>query len=140
MFQLRSGRLQRETSGVDRSQAAMVFEAFDLVKEISQTCGRSATVRPKRTLDRRMVTAAKPVYSAWFSTKRRKNGKHTTHWNRSTPELLHRLCPAGERKELPDRVEVGAVAEICGQAATQRRPQLGAVPSQGSVAGGTHEG
>jgi len=37
MFQLRSGRLQRET----------VLEAFDLVKEISQTCGRSATVRPK---------------------------------------------------------------------------------------------
>ena len=47
MFQLRSGRLQRETSGVDRSQAAMFFEAFDLVKEISQTCGRSATVRPE---------------------------------------------------------------------------------------------
>jgi hypothetical protein len=81
MFQLRSGRLQRETSGVDRSQAAMLFEAIDLVKEISQTCGRSATVRPKRTLDRRMVTAAKPVYSAWFSTKRRRNGNDTTHWN-----------------------------------------------------------
>jgi hypothetical protein len=27
MFQLRSGRLQRETSGVDRSQAAIFFEA-----------------------------------------------------------------------------------------------------------------
>jgi hypothetical protein len=72
MFQLRSGRLQRGTSGVDRSQAAFASEAFDLVKEISQTCGRSATVRPERTLNRRMVTAAKPVYSAWFSTKRRR--------------------------------------------------------------------
>ena len=37
---------------------------MDLVKEISQTCDRSATVRPLRTLNRRMVTAAKPVYSA----------------------------------------------------------------------------
>jgi len=45
MFQLCSGRLQRETSGVDRSQAVHVSEAIDLVKEISQTCGRSATVR-----------------------------------------------------------------------------------------------
>jgi hypothetical protein len=72
MFQLRSGRLQRGTSGVDRSQAAFASEAFDLVKEISQTCGRSTTVRPERTLNRRMVTAAKPVYSAWFSTKRRR--------------------------------------------------------------------
>jgi len=52
MFQLRSGRLQRETSGVDRSQAVISFEASDLVKEISQTCGRSATVRPEWTLDR----------------------------------------------------------------------------------------
>jgi hypothetical protein len=34
MFQLRSGRLQRKTSGVDKSQAAIGFEAFDLVKEI----------------------------------------------------------------------------------------------------------
>ena len=57
---------KRATSfGVDRSQAAFLFEAFDLVKEIGQTCDRSATVRPgNRTLNRRMVTAAKPVYSA----------------------------------------------------------------------------
>jgi hypothetical protein len=76
MFQLRSGRLQRETSGVDRSHAVLFFEAFDLVKEISQTCGRSATVRPERTLNKRMVTAAKPVYAAWFSTK----GSVATSW------------------------------------------------------------
>jgi hypothetical protein len=56
---------KRATSfGVDRSQAACRFEAFDLVKEIGQTCDRSATVRPaRRTLNRRMVTAAEPVYS-----------------------------------------------------------------------------
>ena len=37
---------ERGFLGVDRSQAALVFEAYDLVKEIGQTCGRSATVRP----------------------------------------------------------------------------------------------
>ena len=60
---------ERATSfGVDRSQAACLFEAFDLVKEIGQTCDRSATVRPaRRTLNRRMVTAAEPVYSTCSS-------------------------------------------------------------------------
>jgi hypothetical protein len=42
---------KRATSfGVDRSQAASFVEAFDLVKEIGQTCDRSATVRPARDL------------------------------------------------------------------------------------------
>ena len=61
---------KRATSiGVDRSQAACLFEAFDLVKEIGQTCDRSATVRPaSRTLNRRMVTAAEHVYSTWQFT------------------------------------------------------------------------
>ena len=60
---------ERATSfGVDRSQAASWFEAFDLVKEIGQTCDRSATVRPAcRTLNRRMVTAVEPVYSTCSS-------------------------------------------------------------------------
>ena len=41
-----------------------VMRRSDLVKEIGQTCDRSATVRPAcRTLNRRMVTAAEPVYS-----------------------------------------------------------------------------
>jgi hypothetical protein len=50
--------------GVDRSQAAYSFEAFDLIKEIRETCDGSASVRPAyRTLNRRMVTAAEPVNS-----------------------------------------------------------------------------
>src|SRR5512140_662632 len=118
MIRLGRDKLRKRTIsfGVDRSQAALLSEAFDLVKEISQTCDRSATVRPQRTLDRRMVTAAKPVYSAWFSTERRRNGNDTTYWNRLAPELLHGMHPAGERKELRNRVEAGAVAEVRGQA------------------------
>jgi len=74
--QLRSGRLQSESSGVDRSQAAMLSEAIDLVKEISQTCGRSATVRPERTLDRRMVTAAKRSLLRLVLNQEEKEWKH----------------------------------------------------------------
>jgi hypothetical protein len=67
MIRLRRDKLRKRATsfGVDRSQAAFLCEAFDLVKEIGQTCDRSATVRPAcRTLNRRMVTAAEPVYSA----------------------------------------------------------------------------
>ena len=71
---------KRATSfGVDRSQAAFFFEAFDLVKEIGQTCDWSATVRPaSRTLNRRMVTAAEPVYST-CSFKIRRSMKDQRH-------------------------------------------------------------
>ncbi len=47
MFRLERGISSgKRFPGVDRSQAAFKCEAFDLVKEIGQTCDRSATVRP----------------------------------------------------------------------------------------------
>ena len=91
---------KRATSiGVDRSQAACVFEAFDLVKEISQTCDRSATVRPGcRTSNRRMVTAVEPVYSACSSHSQEEYASATTHRNRpARGDLLHRYL-YGERR------------------------------------------
>src|SRR5215472_5212795 len=89
---------KRATSfGVDRSQAACLFEAFDLVKEIGQTCDRSATVRPAgRTLNRRMVTAAEPVYSTCSSQRQEDYGNGKTHWNRPAPQSVHVLHAAGE--------------------------------------------
>jgi hypothetical protein len=43
-----------------------LFEAFDLVKEIGQTCDRSATVRPAcRTLNRRMVIIYRTPKNNW---------------------------------------------------------------------------
>ena len=55
------GRLRKGTSGVDRSQAALFGWGSDPVKEIGQTCDRSATVRPAdRPLNRRMVTPQSP--------------------------------------------------------------------------------
>ena len=42
----------------------ILLRQCDLVKEIGQTCGRSATMRPeKATSHRSLVTAAKHVYS-----------------------------------------------------------------------------
>src|ERR1700758_4595983 len=91
---------ERATSfGVDRSQAVSFFEAFDLVKEIGQTCDRSATVRPaSRTLNRRMVTAAEPVYSTCSSQQEEyENG--TTHRHRLAPRQIHLLRALGEWPE-----------------------------------------
>jgi len=52
MIRLRRDKLRKRATsfGVDRSQAAFLCEAVDLVKEIGQTCDRSATVRPVRDL------------------------------------------------------------------------------------------
>jgi hypothetical protein len=99
---------KRATSfGVDRSKAACSFEAFDLVKEIGQTCDRSATVRPAcRTLNRRMVTAAEPVYSTCIS---RQEGYEnaTTHRYRSASQQFHLLPAIGKWAELFERLEAG---------------------------------
>ena len=85
MSRLGRDKLRRRATsfGVDRSQAAWFVEAFDLVKEIGQTCDRSATVRPAcRTLNRRMVTAAEPVYSTCSSEQQEEYASATTHRNR----------------------------------------------------------
>src|SRR6185295_13201364 len=115
MFRLGRYRLrERATSfGVDRSQAASLFEAIDLVKEIGQTCDRSATVRPAcRTLNRRMVTAAEPVYSTCSSRRQEEYGNATTHWNRPAPQQVHVLRATGERPELFDRLETGGFGAV----------------------------
>src|SRR2546422_2007691 len=105
---------ERATSfGVDRSQAASLFEALDLVKEIGQTCDRSATVRPAcRTLNRRMVTAAEPVYSTCSSENEEEYGNTTTHRHRPAPQPVHLLRALGERPELFDGLEVGGSAAV----------------------------
>src|SRR5512132_2186624 len=108
MFRLGRYRLRKRATsfGVDRSQAARLFEAFDLVKEIGQTCDRSATVRPaRRTLNRRMVTAAEPVYSTCSLSRQEEYASATTHRNRPAPQPVHVLRAIGERTELFDGVE-----------------------------------
>ena|SRR4029077_9157866 len=104
---------KRATSfGVDRSQAGLFFEAFDLVKEIGQTCDRSATVRPGyRTLNRRMVTAAEPVYST-CSARQEEYGNATTHRNRPAPQPVHVLRAIRQWTELFDGMETGGSAAV----------------------------
>jgi hypothetical protein len=55
MIRLGRDKLRKRATSfrVDRSQAACVFEAFDLVKGIGQTSDWSAILRPaRRTLNR----------------------------------------------------------------------------------------
>jgi hypothetical protein len=57
------GRLRKETSGVDRSQAVSRWWGSDPVEEIGQTCGLNVIMRRRATSHRSVVTAAKLVYS-----------------------------------------------------------------------------
>ena len=45
------GRLRKETSGVDRSQAVSLCWGFDPVKEIGQTCGLNVIMRRASDLE-----------------------------------------------------------------------------------------
>src|ERR1043165_2167620 len=66
MFRLGRDKLREKRFSRSRQVTGCIglMRHSDLVKEIGQTCDRSATVRPAcRTLNRRMVTAAEPVYS-----------------------------------------------------------------------------
>src|SRR5229473_7899482 len=106
------GRLREGTSGVDRSQAACVFEANDLVKEIGQTCGLNVIMRRLATSHRSVVTAAKLVYSAWkFTPPGERNGK-AIYRNRLAPQPLHLLHPLGERADVFDGVGAGGCGEV----------------------------
>src|SRR5690349_22778796 len=114
MIRLRRDKLRKRATsfGVDRSQAVLFVEAFDLVKEIGQTCDRSATVRPAcRTLNRRMVTAADSVYST-CSSRQEEYENRKTHRHRSASQPVHLLRAVGERPELFDGLEVGGPAAV----------------------------
>src|SRR5260370_36044939 len=63
------GKLREETSGVDRSQAGSFWWGLDPVKEIGQTCGLNVIMRGEANSNRRVVTAAKLVYTTWKMTQ-----------------------------------------------------------------------
>src|SRR5215467_164380 len=120
------GSERRDFLGVDRSQTACSFETFDLVKEIGQTCDRSASVRPaRRTLNRRMVTAAEPVYSTCSSQPQEEYASAKTHRNRTAPQPVHVLRAIGEWTELFDGLEIGGLAAVREEAAAERRGRRG---------------
>ena len=74
MFRLGRDKLREKRFSRSRQVTGWIefLRRCDLVMEIGQTCDRSATVRPAcRTLNRRMVTAAEPVYSTCSSKPHR---------------------------------------------------------------------
>jgi len=118
----------------------------DLVKEIGQTCDWSATVRPAcRTLNRRMVTAAEPVYST-CSSQQEEYENATTHRHRPAPQPVHVLRAIGEWPELFDGLEAGGPAAVHQEAAAERRDRRGGhrehavIPRRGGAACGASGG
>src|SRR5713226_6398608 len=96
------GRLRERTSAVDRSQAACVFEANDLVKEIGQTCGLNVIMRRRATSNRSVVTAAKLVYSTWKLTPPGERNEKAIYRNRLASQPVHLLHLIGERADVRD--------------------------------------
>ena len=106
------GRLRRETSGVDRSQAGCCLWGFDPEKEIGQTCGLNVIVRRMATSDRSVVTAAKLVYSTWKITQPGERNGKAIYRNRSAPQPVYVLHTVGEREDVLDGVGAGMLPEV----------------------------
>src|SRR5579864_8892341 len=65
-----------------------------------------------------MVTAEKQTSTPLGSQEhRRKHGNQALHRNRFTPELLHRMRPAGERKRVFEGMATGGLSEVHGEVA-----------------------
>src|SRR5436305_9660680 len=114
MFRLGRDKLREKRFSWSRQVTGCIVLVwhFDFVKEIGQTCDRSATVRPAcRTLNRRMVTAAEPVYST-CSSRQEEHENRKTHRYRSASQPVHLLCAVGERPELFDGLEIGGSAAV----------------------------
>src|SRR5215470_17243928 len=128
MIRLGRDKLREERFSRSRQVTGCIdcLRHCDLVKEIGQTCDRSATVRPaSRILNRRMVTAAEPVYSTCSSTNQEEYAITTTHWNRPAPQPVHVLRAIGEWTELFNGLETGGPAALCEEAAAERRDRRG---------------
>src|SRR5436305_4816935 len=136
------GRLRKEASGVDRSQAGLFRWGRDPVKEISQTCGLDVIMRRGATSDRSVVTAAKLVYSTWkFRQPGERNGK-TIYRDRLASQPVHLLHAVGKRADVCDRVGAGGSVAVREEAAGDGRGGGGdhvqhtVVSRRGGAAGG----
>src|SRR3990172_3726525 len=117
MLRSAGGKLRKGTSGVDRSQAACVFEATRPREgDGSDLWLKRHRKAREETLDRRMVTAAEHVYSTWESANHRRRDAKTTHRDRPAPQSIYLLRAIGKRQELPEHLEAGGPARVCEEA------------------------
>src|SRR2546423_2138533 len=101
------GRLRKGTSGVGRSQAALIVWGMGSRQGDWSDLWLDVIMRRKATSDRSVVTAAKLVYSTWkFTQPGERNGK-AIHRNRSAPQPVYLLHTIGEREDVVDGVGVG---------------------------------
>jgi hypothetical protein len=121
-YPLIGGRLREGTSGVDRPQAA--FECWGIGPregDWSDLC-LDVIVRRRATSDRRMVTAAKYVYSTWqFHSQPGEKHGEALYRNRSASQRVHLLPAIRKRQKLLKPVAAGRSAALCEEVAGQRR-------------------
>src|SRR5947209_19741379 len=97
---MNGGKLRKETSGVDRSQAVSACWGPDPVKEIGQTCGLNVIMRRLATSHRSVVTAAKLVYSTWKITPPGERHGKAIYRNRIASQPVHLLHSIVNREEV----------------------------------------
>jgi transposase len=116
------GRLREGTSGVDRLQAASCFWDIRSRQGDWSDLWLDVIMRRTATSDRRMVTAAKYVYSTWqFNPRPGERHGETLYRNRSAPQPVHLLRAIGKLQELSKPVGSGGSAAICEEVAARRR-------------------
>src|ERR1700746_3582163 len=106
------GRLRKETSGVDRSQAGSFWWGLDPVKEIGQTCGLNVIMGRLATSHRSVVTAAKLVCSTWKITQPGERNGKAIYRDRLASQPVYLLHSIGEREDVRDRVGAGEFGAV----------------------------
>src|SRR3954462_6278131 len=116
------GKLRNRTSGVDRSQAALLIWGDRPREGDWSDLWLDVIMRRVATSDRRMVTAEEWVYSTW-QFKRQPGERHgkTIYRNRPAPQPVHLLRAPAERAHLLKRMEPEGAGEIREEAAADRR-------------------
>src|SRR5688572_8400778 len=101
------GKLRKRSSGVDRSQAAFLSWGEGPRKGDWSDLWLDVIMRRLATSDRRMVTAAKWVYSTWQFERQPGEKRHgvTIYWDRPRRQPVQLLPALAERTYLPERME-----------------------------------
>jgi hypothetical protein len=121
-YPLIGGRLRERTSGVGRPQAAFACWGIGPRKGDWSDLGLDVIVRRRATSNRRMVTAAKYVYSTWqFHSQPGEKHGEALYRDRSASQRVHVLPAIGKRQKLLKPVAAGRSAALCEEVAGQRR-------------------
>src|SRR5437868_68366 len=119
------GRLREGTSGVDRSQAASCFWDIRSRQGDWSDLWLDVIMRRTATSDRRMVTAAKWVYSVWQFQKPGGIDGEALLGSGFTSQSVHMLLAVRKRQDVCESMAARRAAALCEEAAVDRRDSRG---------------